>query len=192
MDRRALRELRMSRDIVRVSKFLSLILRHEPDRIGLALDSNGWADIEELIQRADEHGVRINRELLDQVVAENDKQRFAISGDGLLIRANQGHSIEVELNLSPTPPPNRLFHGTATRFIDSIRSQGLIPGQRRHVHLSPDETTARKVGRRHGEPVVLEILAGRMASAGHVFYLSENGVWLTDCVPAQFIQFPTG
>ncbi|GMU81159.1 MAG: putative RNA 2'-phosphotransferase [Planctomycetota bacterium] len=182
----------MSRDIVRVSKFLSLILRHEPDRIGLALDSNGWADIEELIQRADEHGVRINRELLDQVVAENDKQRFAISGDGLLIRANQGHSIEVELNLSPTPPPNRLFHGTATRFIDSIRSQGLIPGQRRHVHLSPDETTARKVGRRHGEPVVLEILAGRMASAGHVFYLSENGVWLTDCVPAQFIQFPTG
>lgn len=180
----------MSREIARVSKFLSLILRHEPQRIGLVLDPNGWANIEELLRRANEHGAELNRELLDQVVAENDKKRFAISSDGLRIRANQGHSVNVELNLPSTPPPERLFHGTASRFLDSIRSQGLIPGKRRHVHLSPDAVTARRVGQRHGRPVVPEIRAGRMASEGHVFYISENGVWLTERVPVEFIQFP--
>ncbi|QEH36431.1 RNA 2'-phosphotransferase [Aquisphaera giovannonii] len=179
-------------DLVRASKFLSLVLRHKPEEIGLVLDANGWADVEALIRRSNDHGVRLTRPLLDRIVAENDKTRFAFSEDGARIRASQGHSVDVDLALPPASPPDFLYHGTATRFLDSIRAGGLHPANRRHVHLSPDAETATKVGRRHGKPVVLVIRTGEMAEAGHLFYLSANGVWLTDRVPAAFIDFPAG
>jgi putative RNA 2'-phosphotransferase len=175
---------------VPLSKFLSLVLRHKPERIGLALDAQGWADIGELIVKAGTHGVALTRELIAEVVATSDKQRFAIDLSGQRIRANQGHSIAVDLGLAPTMPPTTLFHGTAEKSLRRIRAEGLKRERRQHVHLSPDEATALKVGRRHGRPVVLRIAATRMAAAGHAFFLSTNGVWLTDCVPTEFIAFP--
>jgi putative RNA 2'-phosphotransferase len=176
--------------IVRTSKFLSLILRHQPEKIGLVLDENGWADVDDLIERAKLHGRKLTLELLTTVVETNDKRRFLFSADGSKIRANQGHSVEIDLALPPREPPEQLFHGTATRFLESIRSQGLVPGSRRHVHLSPDAETAIKVGQRHGRPVVLDIQSGMMHRTGHIFFCSENGVWLTAHVPAEFIAFP--
>jgi putative RNA 2'-phosphotransferase len=176
--------------LVKLSKFMSLVLRHKPDEIGLALDENGWADVAELIARANLKGVRLTRCDLLTIVETNDKKRFALSEDGSRIRARQGHSIEVDLALSAVEPPARLFHGTAIRFLESIRSQGLLRGKRQHVHLSPDETTATNVGQRHGKPVVLQVLAGRMHQAGRPFYLSANGVWLTEHVPAEYLVFP--
>lgn len=178
-------------DVVSVSKFLSLILRHAPDKIGLTLDPNGWADVEELLRLMALNGKKVSRDVLEQVVAENDKKRFAFSEDGLRIRASQGHSIEIELDLPPAIPPDTLYHGTATRFIDSIRAEGLKPGSRQHVHLSKDIATATKVGQRHGKPVVLIVRANDMLAAGHTFYLSANEVWLTSHVPTEFIDFPT-
>lgn len=177
---------------VRISKFLSLVLRHEPERIGLVLDAQGWADIGELIERAAAHGMALTRELIADVVATSDKQRFAIDATGTRIRANQGHSVDIDLGLAPVDPPPILFHGTAEKFIRAIRAEGLKPGRRRHVHLSRDEQTAIKVGRRHGAPVVLHIAAGRMREQGHVFFLAANGVWLTGAVPCRFITFPDG
>jgi putative RNA 2'-phosphotransferase len=180
----------MPPDLVKVSKFLSLVLRHEPERIGLVLDPQGWADVDELIARAGTRGLPLTRELIARVVATSDKQRFALDATGLRIRANQGHSVDIDLGLEPSAPPAILFHGTAEKSVAVIRAEGLKPGARRHVHLSPDEITAIKVGRRHGRPVVLRIAAARMAAAGHAFFLSTNGVWLTDCVPQEFIGFP--
>jgi putative RNA 2'-phosphotransferase len=180
----------MASDLVRTSKFLSLILRHQPDKIGLTLDANGWADVDELLRLADAAGHRITRPLLERVVADNDKKRFAFSDDGQRIRASQGHSVEIDLDLPPAPPPELLYHGTATRFVTSIREGGLHAGSRQHVHLSLDVPTATKVGRRHGVPVVLTVRSGEMAAAGHVFFLSANGVWLTESVPVEFITFP--
>ena len=180
----------MPQDLIQVSKFLSLALRHKPGQIGLALDGQGWADIGELIEKAGANGTALTRELIAEVVATSDKQRFAIDAAGQRIRANQGHSIGVDLGLAPKTPPAVLFHGTAEKSLAAIRAEGLKRGRRQHVHLSPDEPTAIKVGRRHGRPVVLRIAAVRMASAGHAFFLSTNGVWLTDCVPAEFIAFP--
>jgi putative RNA 2'-phosphotransferase len=180
----------MSDESVTASKFLSFVLRHAPETIGLSLDKAGWAQIDILLARANEHGVELPRELLDRVVASSDKKRFAISGDGQFIRANQGHSLPVELGLVPQMPPDRLFHGTATRFVESILEDGLKAGERRHVHLSLDETTAEGVGRRHGRPCVLMVDAGRMQAEGYSFFLSENGVWLTAFVPVDFIEFP--
>lgn len=182
----------MSTDIVSTSKFLSLLLRHKPEKIGLTLDENGWADVEELIAKANAQGKRLTRELLDRVVAENDKKRFAFSEDGKRIRASQGHSVEVDLALSPQVPPETLFHGTATRFLDSIKQQGLIPGNRQHVHLSLLQETAVSVGKRHGKVVVLVVQAGAMQRAGHKFFVSENGVWLTERVPVEFLVFEEG
>ncbi|MCY0914301.1 RNA 2'-phosphotransferase [Massilia antarctica] len=176
---------------VAVSKFLSLILRHSPGTIGLTLDQNGWADIDELITRAARHGKRITPELLREVVADNDKRRFAISDDGKRIRASQGHSVAgVDLALVPVTPPPVLYHGTASRFTASIRDQGLIPGSRHHVHLSADTATAISVGQRHGVPVVLAVQAGALHEQGQQFYLSDNGVWLTGPVDKRFITFP--
>lgn len=175
-------------DVVAASKFLSLVLRHRPGLIGLALDATGWADIDELVRLAQPR-IALTRDLVDHAVAGNDKQRFAISDDGRRIRARQGHSIDVDLALPPTPPPARLYHGTATRFVDAIRRDGLIKRSRQHVHLSADADTATRVGSRHGAPVVLIVRADDMARAGHVFFLSENGVWLTDAVPSAFIDF---
>ena len=177
-------------DLVRVSKFLSLVLRHRPEEIGLTLDAQGWADVDELIRLVNQAGRQLDRPLLERVLAENDKKRFAFSDDGRRIRASQGHSVEVDLDLPPTPPPDLLYHGTATRFLDSIRATGLRPGSRRHVHLSADEATATAVGRRHGSPVVLVVRAGEMAAAGHPFSRSANGVWLTERVPVEFLTMP--
>ncbi|MEM7126063.1 MAG: RNA 2'-phosphotransferase [Chloroflexota bacterium] len=174
--------------IKRISKFLSLVLRHKPEQIGLRLDVAGWADVPELIRLARQAGVDLNEELLVEVVQNNDKQRFALSPDGQRIRANQGHSIDVTLGLKSIEPPETLYHGTATRFLEAILQEGLKPGNRQHVHLSSDVETAIKVGRRHGKPTVLVVQAGPMARAGYLFYRSDNGVWLTDYVSPQYLE----
>jgi putative RNA 2'-phosphotransferase len=174
----------------RTSKFLSLVLRHEPQRIGLQLDPAGWVDVDVLLAACRNHGTLIEREELDEVVATSEKKRFAFSDDCRRIRASQGHSIEVSLGYTPKTPPPRLFHGTATRFLDSIRAEGLTKRERHHVHLSADAETAHRVGQRHGKPAVLIVMADAMHAVGHAFFLSENGVWLTDEVPANFIEFP--
>jgi len=171
------------------SKFLSLLLRHKPQIVGLDLDPEGWADTQELLQKINAHGHILTLEELQQVVAQNDKQRFAFSADGTRIRANQGHSVTVDLDLHPVAPPEVLYHGTAERNLSSIREKGLLKRKRHHVHLSPDELTARKVGMRYGNPVVLCVAAARMHAEGAVFYQSTNGVWLTDEVPVVYIGF---
>jgi putative RNA 2'-phosphotransferase len=179
----------MNENLTSTSKFLSLILRHKPETIGLVLDENGWADVEELLSKAAESGRPITRTILERVVAENDKKRFAFDETGQRIRASQGHSIDIDLALTPVEPPSQLYHGTATRFVESIREKGLIAGNRQHVHLSADHETAIKVGQRHGKPIVLSVDSGAMVQAGHVFFRSANGVWLTDHVPPQFLTF---
>ena len=170
-------------DLRKVSKRLSYVLRHRPDSVGLTLDEAGWVQVEKLLK-----AMRMSREQLDEVVAGNDKQRFIIEGDR--IRANQGHSVEVDLGLEPVAPPDRLYHGTVTRFLESIREHGLVKGSRQHVHLSADAQTATKVGARRGKPVVLEVDSKAMAAAGRLFYRSANGVWLTDSVPPSFLVLP--
>ena len=179
----------MTDHLVNASKFLSLILRHAPEKIGLALDAQGWADIGQLLAQAARHGRRLSREQLDDVVARDSKTRYAISDDGLRIRANQGHSLAaVDIRLPPATPPAMLYHGTASRFVEAIRAAGLLPGSRNHVHLSVNRETA--VGARHGKPVVLTVDAAAMQAQGHVFYVSDNGVWLVDAVPQACIGFP--
>ena len=185
-----LRNSLMDRSVVRISKFLSLILRHQPEKIGLTLDRNGWADIEELLVAANNTGMQLNRELLIRAVRENDKRRFAINEDETKIRASQGHSIVVDLELSPSKPPKLLYHGTVIRFIESIKQGGLEAGSRQHVHLSIDRKTAISVGRRRGTPVILVIESAAMHTDGYDFYLSANEVWLTDEVPVRYIRFP--
>lgn len=175
-------------DVVAASRFLSLVLRHRPDLIGLVLDEAGWADIDALVALAQPHQA-LTRALVDRAVAENDKNRFEIDAEGRRIRARQGHSIAVDAGLVPTPPPARLYHGTASRFVEAIRNEGLRKRSRRHVHLSADADTATRVGARHGRPVVLIVRAAEMAAAGQVFFLAGNGVWLTDAVPPGFIDF---
>ena len=174
----------------RLSKFLSLILRHNPGAAGVVLDSAGWVAVGELLAGCARAGKSMTREQLDHVVANNDKKRFEFSADGLLIRASQGHSLEVELDYESQTPPDLLYHGTASRFVDSIRAGGLLKQARHHVHLSAEITTATQVGSRHGKPVVLTIRAGEMHRAGYAFFRSTNGVWLVDAVPVEFIQFP--
>ena len=172
-----------------ISKFLSYVLRHKPEDIGLSLDKEGWADIVELLRLATKHGAPVTRERLDQVVAESDKKRFALSPDGLRIRAVQGHSTRsVDISFEPLTPPPKLHHGTAQRFLHSIHEQGLVPGERQYVHLSADRNTAFPVGQRHGKAVVLTVNAAAMARDGLLFYLSENDVWLTRAVPAKYLE----
>ena len=179
------------KSLTSTSKFLSLVLRHQPEVIGMQLDPEGWLPIDELIENANRKGNELSLELLHEVVASCEKKRFSLSDDGLKIRANQGHSVpDVELNLEPVTPPNQLFHGTVAAFMESIREQGLLKRSRNHVHLSADIETAKKVGARRGKPLILTIRTEAMHESGHSFYLSANGVWLTDAVPAQFIQFP--
>ena len=178
----------MNSHVVSTSKFLSLILRHQPEKIGLSLDANGWASLDDLLRLSAARGNPLTRALIEEVVATNDKQRFVLNEDHSMIRASQGHSVSVDLGLSAMTPPPVLFHGTATRFLESIQQQGLLRGNRQHVHLSPDEATAIKVGQRHGKPVVLKVAAGKMHSDGHPFYRSANGVWLTDHVPPAFLE----
>ena len=180
----------MTEDLVKASKFLSLVLRHKPEQIGLTLDREGWAGVDELIERARADGMLLTREIIAEVARTSDKQRFALDETGGRIRANQGHSVEVDLGLEPIAPPAVLFHGTAIASVASIRKKGLHAAQRQHVHLSPDEATAIRVGQRHGRPVVLRIDAAGMHGAGLAFFRSTNGVWLTDSVPTEFIDFP--
>lgn len=161
------------------SKFLSLVLRHQPELIGLTLDTQGWADLDELVASANAHGHALSREQVLNVVATSDKRRFALNDNATRIRANQGHSVDVDLQLLPAEPPEWLYHGTATRFLLLIREHGLHSGGRQHVHLSASAETATQVGSRHGKPVVLKVHAGRMRREGQVFFLSANGVWLT-------------
>ncbi|MFI1505138.1 RNA 2'-phosphotransferase [Streptomyces sp. NPDC020597] len=179
---------RDERRTVKVSKYLSKHLRHQPERIGLTLDEAGWVEIDELIAACAAHGFRVTRDELDHVVAANDKKRFAI--DGTRIRASQGHSVEVDLGLDPAVPPPYLYHGTVARSLDAIRAEGLRPMNRHDVHLSADRGTATRVGARRGRPVVLSVDAGAMHRDGLVFHLSANGVWLTKSVPPQYLRFP--
>ena len=178
----------MNKKLIKTSKFLSYVLRHKPEAIGLELDTQGWVEVDTLIEAAQQHGTPLDLALIQAVVASNDKQRFAWSEDGQRIRANQGHSIKVDLGLAAQEPPELLFHGTASRFMQQIQRQGLRPSGRHHVHLSADQETAFKVGTRHGMPVVLRIAAGQMFADGCVFYLSENGIWLTDQVAPQYFS----
>jgi putative RNA 2'-phosphotransferase len=183
----------MSRDaVVDTSKLLSYVLRHRPDSIGLQLDANGWANVDELLRRLAEHGKPVARDLLDRVVAENDKQRFAFDAARARIRASQGHSIDVELGLEPVQPPDMLYHGTASRFVTSILATGLRAGSRQHVHLSCDVDTACRVGTRHGVPVILRVDTARMRTDGAVFYRSDNGVWLTGPVAPRYLRVLDG
>ncbi|MBI1492540.1 RNA 2'-phosphotransferase [Halocynthiibacter styelae] len=173
------------KDIKTASKFLSLVLRHNPEAANVIPDRGGWVTVDTLIAGAD---IPMTKELIAEVVATSDKQRFALSEDGQRIRANQGHSFPVDLGLMPMTPPETLFHGTATRFVDSIQAKGLIPGSRQHVHLSPDENTARTVGSRHGKPHVFHVSSGQMHRDGFTFICSDNGVWLTDHVPVGYLK----
>ena len=172
------------------SKFLSLILRHDPSKVGITLDAAGWTEVEALLAACAAHGHPLTRSQLTELVASSDKQRFALSADGSKIRANQGHSVGVELGLPTATPPARLYHGTVSDALSGIRAEGLLKRARHHVHLSSDLSTATKVGSRRGSPILLTVRADEMAAAGHLFYRSENGVWLTDQVPPQFIDFP--
>ena len=181
----------MSKTDIKLSKFLSLVLRHQPEAVGIELDPAGWVAVAELLEACRRHGRAITESQLRQIVAGPDKQRFAFSNDGLRIRANQGHSVEVELGYEPTEPPEVLFHGTADRFLDSIRTQGLIKGKRHHVHLSQRRDTAAAVGQRHGRLVILEVAAGRMHRDGQAFFRTPNGVWLTEHVPAGYLKIPS-
>ena len=172
----------------RISKFLSLILRHQPETIFLQLDENGWADVDELIMKSAKNRMHFTMEELDEVVETNNKKRFAFNEDKTKIRANQGHSIEIDLALIPQQPPEFLYHGTAEVNIGSILEKGIEKRNRQHVHLSAEKETATKVGMRHGKPVILTIRTGEMFEDKIQFYLADNGVWLTDFVDVKYIS----
>lgn len=172
-----------------ISKLLSLVLRHAPEKIGLQLDKNGWAKVDELIEQCKVNNKQIDQNLLELVVETNDKKRFIFNEDKTKIRANQGHSIDINLNLEAMSPPNFLYHGTVSKFMENIRKDGLKKMNRQHVHLSKDLDTAIKVGSRRGKPIILSIRSGDMDKNGFLFYCSENGVWLTDHVPNKYIEF---
>lgn len=170
-----------------LSVFISLILRHKPDAAGITLDEHGWANVVELINGINSTGRSINMQVLEEIVSTDNKGRYSFNYDKTLIRANQGHSVPVDVELQQAEPPAVLYHGTATRFVEPIKTEGLKPMNRLYVHLSKDYETAVKVGKRHGEPVVLEVDAERMSSEGAVFYLSQNGVWLTSGVDPKYL-----
>lgn len=172
----------------RISTYVSRHLRHQPQRIGLTLDPHGWVAVDDLLRAAATHGFPFSRAELEDVVTWNDKRRFVIDDDR--IRANQGHSVEVDLELSTLPPPSTLWHGTVARFLPAIRERGLLPMNRHHVHLSPDRETAERVGARRGRPVAITVDSGRMHTAGYEFFRSANGVWLVDRVPPEFLGIP--
>ena len=172
-----------------ISKYLSLVLRHQPESIGIQLDDNGWTSVTVLLQKLQRKFKYINLDILEEVVATNDKKRFAFNEDKSLIRANQGHSVNIDLGYTQKEPPAFLYHGTVPKFMLAIKEKGLLKMSRHHVHLSADNETAFKVGTRRGVPTILTIRAGEMHENGFVFYQSDNGVWLTEKVPPQFIEF---
>ncbi len=172
-------------ECIKISKFLSMLLRHKPEEIALSLDENGWADINDIVDKSKE--IELSVDKIIYVIETSDKKRFQLSDDRSKIRANQGHSIPVNLDLKEKEPPEILYHGTATRFIKNIRKHGLTSQKRNHVHLSNSIETAMEVGKRYGEPILLKVHAQKMYKQGMKFYLSENGVWLTNNVPIEFI-----
>lgn len=176
----------MNKELTKISKYLSFILRHQPESIGLELDSQGWGLVSDLIAKTS--AFSLDRALLEILVQTNDKQRFAFNAEGTHIRANQGHSIQVDMALPPLEPPEILLHGTAARFLKSIQEQGLIKGKRHHVHLSTSASVARAVGQRYGKPVLLEVQALKMHQEGHLFFKTANGVWLVEAVPPQYLR----
>ena len=176
----------------RLSKFLSLILRHQPEKVGITLDENGWVEIATLLDGICKSGRNVTRRQLEQVVKSNDKQRFSISDDNQRIRAKQGHSVAVELGYQPTKPPKTLCHGTPIKYMELIRQGGLKKMQRHHVHMHADDKLAKEVGGRRGQPVLLIIRSLEMHEEGYEFFVTNNEVWLTDHVPPQYIDFPSG
>jgi putative RNA 2'-phosphotransferase len=178
----------MARDPIRISKFLSKHLRHDPAGLGLELEAGGWVEVDALLAACARRGMPISRAELAHVVEGSDKQRFAFDADRRKIRANQGHSVEVDLQLTPQTPPAELYHGTSSARVEGILREGLKRMQRHHVHLSADVATAIKVGARHGRPVVLVVDAAAMHAAGVEFYRSDNGVWLVDEVPSAHLR----
>ena len=172
----------------KISRFLSLVLRHKPEEIGLTLEENGWIAVDKLIKACAGYGKNFTLAQLREVVETNDKKRFSFDESGAKIRANQGHSVEVEIEFEERVPPAALYHGTAERNLGVIFAEGLKKMSRHHVHLSPDTETARKVGARYGKPVILEIDSARMLAAGFKFYVSANGVWLAGAVPPEFLK----
>ncbi|GHC92611.1 putative RNA 2'-phosphotransferase [Nocardiopsis terrae] len=175
------------KELHRASRFLALVLRHDPARAGLTLDPQGWTGTDALVSGCRRAGLRLTPEGLREIVETNDRKRFALSPDGLRIRAQQGHSVRVDLRLEPTAPPTRLFHGTVGRFLPAIHREGLRPMNRHHMHLSPAPETARRVGARRGTPVVVTVDSARMHAEGHEFRLTGNGVWLADAVPPEYL-----
>ena len=174
--------------LVRISKTLSKHLRHDPRGIGLTLEAGGWVSADALLKALGRKGFTVTRSDLEEVLTHNDKQRFAFDETGTRIRANQGHSVSVDLGLVPLEPPELLFHGTTSAALDSVMATGLQRMRRHHVHLSVDTETAQRVGSRHGQAVILRVAALKMHEAGHTFYCSANGVWLTDHVPPAFLS----
>ncbi|HBF5205141.1 TPA: RNA 2'-phosphotransferase [Clostridioides difficile] len=172
----------------KLSIFISLILRHKPETIGIKLDDYGYADVNELIEKINNTGRNINIEILEQIVKEDNKQRYSFNDDRSKIRANQGHSINVNVELRELESPKYLYHGTATRFLDNIKNEGIIKQSRLYVHLSRDIDIAVKVGKRHGTPVILKINTGKMYENGYKFYLSENNVWLCEYIPFKYVE----
>ncbi len=177
----------MSKQLEEISKFIALILRHKPETIGITLDEHGWAKVDELIDGISKTYV-FNMEMLEEIVRTDKKGRYSFSEDKTLIRANQGHSINVDVELEEKEPPEFLWHGTGEKFVSGIDTEGLIPKSRLYVHLSKDEDTALQVGARHGKPVLYRVLSGKMYKNGYVFYLSQNGVWLTKKVPLEYLE----
>ena len=173
--------------LTEISRYMSLILRHKPEVIGIHLDEHGWANVDELIEGIN-RSQEFNMEMLEEIVRTDSKQRYSFNEDKTLIRANQGHSIPVDVELEETEPPEELWHGTGVKYEESIDAQGLIPKSRLYVHLSKDSETATQVGKRHGKPRLYVVKAGAMYRDGYKFYLSENGVWLTKTVPAKYLE----
>ncbi len=175
-------------ELIDISRYMCLILRHKPGVIGITLDSHGWADTRKLVEGIAKKHSGFNMEMLEEIVRTDNKQRYSLSGDKTRIRANQGHSVPVDVELKKADPPEILYHGTAEKYAASIRREGIISKQRLYVHLSKDEATAVTVGKRHGKPVVFEVKSGEMQRDGYEFFLSENGVWLTKRVPASYLR----
>lgn len=174
--------------ITQLSRFLSLVLRHKPETIGIQPDQQGWVMVDELLEKTNRYGITLDRATLDHIVETNSKKRFAFNEALDKIRASQGHSIDIELGYANQQPPDILYHGTGAKSVQSILNTGLEKRGRLHVHLSKDMETAIQVGQRHGKPVVFKVLAGQMYQDSFMFYISDNGVWLTDCVPVKYLQ----
>lgn len=175
-------------DLQSISKYMSLILRHKPEVIGICIDEHGWANVEKLIQGIAKNNPGFNMEALEEIVKTDNKQRYSFNDDKTLIRANQGHSIQVDVELEEKEPPNVLYHGTGEKYVTSIDKNGLIPKSRLYVHLSRDIETARAVGKRHGKEIIYSVNSAQMHKDGYKFYLSKNGIWLTKKVPMKYLM----